>query len=350
MNWFLAKLLVKQWRNNPHKLAHKLAHKLTRTSVLFMYVSKLVVLVVMLFVMVFGEKEAYGRMIYDRIVGVASGQPVLLSEVRKKVDKGPLVFISEYPSDTTDTLFDRALHDALNFALIKNAAAARGIEVEEGDVDEHIIRITQQQKATVEDLKQFLQSQGMSYMQYRKDLADQILWQKFQGVVLMPTVRISDRRLKEHYHMSYQRSPDDIRYNLEGLYVSSKTLAQRLYEKLANREISVQAMREPSKLDLGSPDVVVRYDDLGAIGDSELSEAIRLGLKGLEAGRFSPPIQTGTQSYYILYIKAQEVSEKPHYVEKKEELRALVRSQELRSALRTFLHTERSKEAIYITP
>src|SRR5262249_12008056 len=52
---------------------------------------------------------ATGDELVDRIVAVVDGRPILYSDVKAKVDKGPLVVVSEYPATESAPQFDRAL-------------------------------------------------------------------------------------------------------------------------------------------------------------------------------------------------------------------------------------------------
>ena len=81
-----------------------------------------------------------GEVLVDRIVAVVDGHPILYSSVMDKVDKGPLVVVSEYPAEETSPPYERALQDAINFQLVMAKAKDLEIDVRDDEVEAEIAR------------------------------------------------------------------------------------------------------------------------------------------------------------------------------------------------------------------
>ena len=53
---------------------------------------------------------AGGETLLERVAAVVDGRPILYSEIKTKVDKGPLVVVTEFPLDESAPAFDRAIY------------------------------------------------------------------------------------------------------------------------------------------------------------------------------------------------------------------------------------------------
>ncbi|MCY4380927.1 MAG: SurA N-terminal domain-containing protein, partial [Proteobacteria bacterium] len=182
----------------------------------------------------------------DRIVAVTGETPILLSEVEKKVTAGPLIQLSDYPLSDNDPDYDRALQDAVNFALIRNYAESIEIDVTEGEIDTQLQEILQSQGATQNELEVYLESENISLSDYRDDLKNQILIQKFQRRVVAPSSRVTDQRVREAYQKKFQSSPFDVSFNLVQVKLTSvtemneieqKNMANQMYQKILSQKL-----------------------------------------------------------------------------------------------------------------
>lgn len=299
-------------------------------------------------------------MIYDKVVAVVGSTPILLSEVRRKVEVGPLTIVSTFPSSQQDVLFDRALHDAINMVLMEEEALERGIEVSEKEIEEQMDHITAQQNATRDELVGFLESQGISMEEYREDLRLQLLFGKFQGRVLAPQIRITQRRLQDHYHMTYQSSPEDVRLHLWQIVAKTaqgslrdgeEGVVQACYGEWSQGRLSWQRLqhRMQSADAAAGGCASLEPSDLGMLHLSDLAPGIRGAFGELATGSLSRPVLIGGR-WRLFYIAQKASSLKPHFTSQKQQLEWQLRSAELQKTLQEWLVLKRKQHPLSVIP
>lgn len=313
-------------------------------------------IVVSAFFCVNGVAAAPGQ-IYDKVVAAIAGEPILLSEVRQKVKQGPLVVVSGFPSSASDTFYDRALHDAINIQLIYEACRREGIDVSDEDIDQQMRTIASQQNASVDDLRDYLRSQNISFEKYRSDLKQQILVQKFYGRILRPVTQFSEQRLKEYYQAQFGSAAENIRYSLGAVRIElgdnpQETLSEvrdlwKVWEKSNSlKDTFLRGVEQEESSQLNS---VKSYVALGDLHQSELTSEFRQALQGANKGEIVSPVLTAS-GIYVLHVLDRQVTDKPHYQSQKSNLRQQLLIQSREQALHDWLLVERSRQRLSIVP
>ena len=110
-----------------------------------------------------------------------NGDVITYSEVKVKVDNGPLVVMSPYPSSPDDKPFNIALNDAINIKLVMMKAEELGLTVSDAELNDEIEKFATRRKMTVAALKQAIRAQGLTFEKYKEDFKMQIIMSRFQG-------------------------------------------------------------------------------------------------------------------------------------------------------------------------
>lgn len=250
--------------------------------------------------------QARTVMIEDRVVAVINDTPILDSEVRSKVRSGPLVMVSEYPSSSEDTPYQKALNDAINLTLVEEKSAELDIEVSEEELDQQIEGVLQQQNATREQLLNFLESQGLEWQDYRTDMHHQILVQKFRGRWLAPRIRITQRRIKDHYRVTYKRSPEDTRLSVWQITAPDRTVGYAWHDRHMGRSLSPQQWQELQTEATGGA------LDMGQLNLRDLASDLRAGFEEITLGALSKPVFLGGQ-WRLFFISELQSTETSHF-------------------------------------
>lgn len=284
---------------------------------------------------------------FDKVVAGVGGQSILLSEVKKKMEVGPLVLVHDYPASPDSSSYERALHDAINFAVMASQASALEIEVTSQEVETQIEVILTAQKATKADLKAYLLSQNLTLFQYTQDLKDQILVQKFQARVIAPKARLSDQRVRETYQKQFQTSPyDDSLTFVQAKLVDPgrsdeqlQAAALELYQKIRTKELSF--------VDLDS-DPMIQLTAQRQVYVSELASDISSAVTNLNPLEVSPPVKVGDH-WSLLFIQEKKPGLKPHFLAQKLGVLQQLRMNDMGQFLRSWLAEERSKRNIFVS-
>lgn len=256
-----------------------------------------------------GKAQCAEKLI-DRLLAEVNGEPVLLSEVQEKVDNGPLVVVSPYPATESDPAFKMALNDAINLKLIDQAAQDLGVEVNDSTLDEEIEKFLVRRNLDKASLMQVLQQQGITYERYREDFRSQMLFSQFQGRVILPSVKITDKQVEAYYRSQQDGATADAELSLRQLFLALPTNSPDSI-KAGKMELLKQIRQELSD-GLEFSKAVKLYSDgeslrekgglMPPISLTDLAPAFRKAVENLEIGQSSEVVQTDT-GYFIFYIQ-----------------------------------------------
>jgi peptidyl-prolyl cis-trans isomerase SurA len=293
------------------------------------------------------------EVLLDRIVAIVDGYPVLYSEVMNKVKTGPLVVVSDYPADPKDPPFKRALQDAINFELVMQKARDLEIEVPESQVDSEIDSFLENRGQSKSGLMQFLESQGQSYEEYRADFRDLMVLRRFQGRVITPMVKITDKDVETYYLKKSGTTSDLVEISLRQIMINVEgDAAPEIVD--AKRKLAGEVHK---KLQDGMPfvDAVKIYSDDQAARESgglmqgitlkDLSGQIKAEVESLATGEFSSPVRTAL-GFHIFYLEDKKFSGSQEFLDKKKSLEFELRNVELANQTKKWLEQQRQRAKI----
>lgn len=300
---------------------------------------------------------ADGETLLDRVVGTVDGRPVLYSDVQQKVAKGPLVVVSDYPADESSPAFDRALQDALNYQLVMEKAKDLDIDVRDDEVESEITAFLSTRGLNRDGLEEHLKQEGMSYEDYRRDFRDQMILRRFQGRVIGPMVKVTDKDVETYFLKKAGTAAELVELVLRQIFISVPAGASEdvltAKQKLA-REVH-------QRLTSGMPftDAVVVYSDESTARDKkgamapvrakDLATPIRIEVENLESGQFSMPIKTSV-GFHIFLLEERRFSGGSEFQRVKGQLEAELRGQELADQTRRWIVEQRQRSKVEIIP
>ena len=290
--------------------------------------------------------------IFDKVVAGVGDEPILLSEIEKKMTLGPLILVHDYPATAKSSVYERALHDAINFAIIKEQAEQLEITVSAEEVATQMEAILAAQQATRADLKAYLLSQGLSLASYKADLNQQILIQKFQSRVIAPNMRLSDQRLRETYQKQFNASPYDERISFVqvrlvlpgGSDQELKNIATELYQQVKTGDKIADLMAQQ----LEGWHEHVELSDERQVYLSELTDNIAEVVAPMKPPTISMPVKVG-EHWSLLILTSRKSVFKPHFEAQKMGLLQQLRVADMGDSLKNWLAGERAKRKIFVS-
>jgi parvulin-like peptidyl-prolyl isomerase len=151
--------------------------------------------------------------VVDRVVAVVNEGIITWSEL-EDVARPILAQVGEVSDpvlreQTRDRQLRRVLDDLVGQKLIMQEAERRGIAVQPEEVDQHIDRIKSRQSWDEDTFATYLQGQGLSLTEFRKQVKDQLLRQNIIRRVLGTRIQVTDRELQDYYkEQSTQQKAD----------------------------------------------------------------------------------------------------------------------------------------------
>lgn len=303
----------------------------------------------------FAAAAEEGEVLVDRIVAIVDAHPILASQVQAKVDKGPLVVVSEFPAEESAPPQERALQDAINFELVLIKAKDLEIDVRDDEVDQEIKSFLDSRSVTRDELMEHLKGQGQTYEQYRDDFRDQMILRRFQGRVIAPLIKVTDKDVETYYLKKSGATSDLVELVLRQILISvSPTSSDDVVE--AKRRLS-QEVHQKLVDGMGFAEAVKVYSDeatarengglLGPVKSKDLAPAIRGEVEVLEPGKFTLPVRTSL-GFHIFYLEEKRFAGSQEYQTRRRELEFELRNVELQNQTRRWLSEQRQKSKVEI--
>jgi parvulin-like peptidyl-prolyl isomerase len=297
----------------------------------------------------FVNSEVTAATLIDRVVAVVDGVPILQSEVEEKIKKGPLVALSDWPSEESSPQAQRALNDLINVKLVLKKADELELDVEEADLESQITKLLSSQGADKKALDEFLKQQGKTYEQYKDDFKQQMIVRRFQGRVIMPLVKITDRDIQSHYLKVSGSSAQSVRVDLKQMTFQLTGNSALDAPKLKTaKEVVARAKKGEDFTNLGK----VYADSQTTLKDlktTDMIATIRQAITSLSVGDVSEIVQVGSQAF-IFQVDKQELSGDANFTAKKDDIENDLRAKEIDSQTRRWLEIERERRKLVLIP
>lgn len=286
-----------------------------------------------------------GETLIDRVLAVVNGRPIFFSDIRRKMDVGPLVVVSEYPANKEAPPQTKALNDAINFELILGAAKDLDIEVTDADLDQEIARYLEEQKISKEKLGELLIQEGETMENYRRDFRNQLVLRRFQRRVIAPSIKVTEKDVETYYlSQSGSTNNDLIDVGLRQLLIkiepgmnkelieAKKSLANDIYSKLKGGLDFVDAVGlysdDPNAKKPDQKPMVLKLKDL--------TGTLKGAIEPLRPGEFTAPISM-PNGLMIFQLVDKKLGENRDFAAKKGKLDQELRLIELQNQTNKWL-------------
>ena len=258
-----------------------------------------------------GIAAAQSTTLVDRIVAVVNDEIITLYDLDREFEpyarnikslgyseEKQIKLLLKFRSDLLNKLIDSTLADQ---EIKRNK-----LDVTEAEIDSTIERIKASRSLTDETLRAGLAQEGLTMEEYRKELKAQLLRSKLVNLEVKSKIVITKENITAYYNEHAEKYTGEKKIHLWNIYVPIQDEARR-QAALKNMEII------KSKLDQGVQfESLVKDESLAALGAAggdlglfltkELSEKIMAAIKDLNAGEYTPILQTG-QVYQIIYLE-----------------------------------------------
>ena len=278
-----------------------------------------------------------GEVLIDRVLAVVNGRPIFYGDIKRKIESGPLVVVSEFPAGKDAPAQTRALNDAINFELIMGAAKDLDIDVVDADLEQEINLYLDEQKISKDKLGELLKNEGETLENYRRDFRNQMVLRRFQRRIIAPSIKITDKDVETYYlTQSGATGNDMIEVSLRQLLIkvdssmskdlatAKKSLASDVYTKIKGGLDFIDAVG------LYSDDANAKKPDNKplTIKLKDLSSTLKAAIEPLRPGECSTPVST-PNGLIIFQLVDRKLGENREFASKKQKLEQELRMIEL---------------------
>jgi peptidyl-prolyl cis-trans isomerase SurA len=214
------------------------------------------------------------------------------------------------PVPSNAELRQKAIDQLVGEALQLQVAQRAKIDVSDAQVSEAISRIAQQNKISVDQLKQELGKQGISYTAFRKQIHDQITLHQIQQQALGGKVQLSDAEVRAYMNNPGKSGNAATQYHVADLLIplpespSSRELADA--NKKANDLVKQARNQVPlSQLKKHNVNNNLEYNDLDWRTQKELPNLFASSVANMQAGDVAGPIRAPNGLHIIQLLEVR---------------------------------------------
>ncbi len=246
----------------------------------------------------------------DRIVAIVDNHVITEQELDNKVltvsnrleKKG-----TELPPELVlrKQVLERLIIDSIQLQLAEKI----GIKVNETQLDKTIALIAKQNQLSLEEFKSALESDGIAYHQFRKDIRGEITISRLKNSEINRRVNVSEGEV-DNYLITQENSADKKQEEFELSYILVRTPEESTPEELEKAHLKVEGIL--SLLNKGEPfeQVSASFSDapnaleggnMGWRNSSQTPPAFLKVLKDLTVGEVSKPLRS-PRGFYIIKV------------------------------------------------
>ena len=252
--------------------------------------------------------------VVDRIVAVVNDDIITLFELNRSF-KPYAERIRElgYSTDKEHKLLFKVREDMLNRLIdqkLKDQEIERlKIKIDEREIDQTIERIKEENFYTDEDLRHTLANEGLTMEEYRERIKEQILRTKLINLKVRSKIVITKEDITSYYNNHPDKYGGKKKYHLYNIIIKVPLFADEtekdkikarmdeILTELKAGESFENMARTYSESSLGA-----EGGDLGLFRLDELSPQLQNAVKEMNAGEFTPVLDTD-QGFQIFFVK-----------------------------------------------
>ncbi|MEQ8979388.1 MAG: peptidylprolyl isomerase, partial [Deltaproteobacteria bacterium] len=244
---------------------------------------------------------------------------------------------------------DQLISERLLAQEIKQAK----ITVSDEEVSRAVKDILRQNRISEEQLKQAIESRGMSMGQYREDLKSQLVRLKLIDMKVRSRVVIPEADIKAEYD---QRTKDDEQEELVHIrhiffkWGENATEA----EKAAIRDKAVAARKQALSGDfeavakeLSEGPTRNNGGDLGELSGKQLLPELKVALEGVEPGTITNPIDTAN-GVHVVYLVGRRFKKPNSYAELRDRIYQEMYQRRVEEQTKVWLEELRGQSAVRV--
>ena len=301
--------------------------------------------------------KAESAEVVDRIVAVVNDDIITLFELNlsfkpyeEKIRK------LGYSTDKEHQMLFKVREDMLNrliYQKLQDQEIERlKIKIDESEIDQTIERIKEENFYTDEDLRLTLSNEGITMEEYRERIKEQILRTKLINLNVRSKIVITKEDITSYYKNHPDKYGEKKKYHLQNIIIKVPLFADEMEkDKIKARMDEILAELNAGKAFENMAKTYSPFGagggDLGLFGLDELSPQLQNTIKEMNAGEFTPVLDTD-QGFQIFFVKEiVKTSGKP-LEEVSPEIEKILFNEVVEKKFQSWLEELRSQSAIKI--
>ncbi len=257
----------------------------------------------------------------DQVVAVVNDEVITQSQLDKAVITAKKELkASNTPVPAQKTLEKQVLNQLIDRNIELQMAKRFGLEVTQADLNKAISDVAKRNHASMSQLKNMVESNGVSWKDYRQQIKDQLIIQKVLGEAVGSRIQITDQEIKNVMDSPEYQNKKISEYRVSDILISlpdepssaqlhqaDKTADQILAE--LKKGVSFKQLAAANS----SSNTALSGGDLGWRSLEELPTVFANKLETMKVGEVAGPIRTGNGLHVIKLVDVKSKQNK-HYI------------------------------------
>jgi peptidyl-prolyl cis-trans isomerase SurA len=187
-------------------------------------------------------------------------------------------------------------------------AKEMGVRIDDRTLDATISRIAENQKMTVQELRNQMEKEGMAYAQFRDDIRNEIMMQRLREHEVDSKIQISEAEIDTYLVASKAAASEKVEMNLAQILVAvpenaspEQIAARRARAEEVARQLRTGADFSKAAATYSDAADALKGGDIGWRDPDRLPPVFATELRKLNAGQITPIIKTNV-GFHILKV------------------------------------------------
>ena len=291
------------------------------------------------------------RQLVDRVVAVINDDIITLQELHAAAE--PYL---ERNADAKQrkAVLESTLDNLVSGKLLAQQVVEAKITVTRSDVDRAIQDILKQNRITEQELRQAVESRGMSMVQYRDDLEAQIVRLKLVDLKVRSRVDVAEADIKAEWERQFASEKGEELLSLRHLFFrwgespdpDEKKRVMDRAEKARGRILAGEDFAKVAAAESEGP-TAANGGSLGELSRSDLLPELARAATSLKVMKVSLPVVT-TNGVHVLRIDSIRRKDPPKYESKRNEIYQRLYQSETERQMKVWLTELREQSAVQI--
>jgi len=208
------------------------------------------------------------------------------------------------PEALKKQVLERMIRDTIQLQLAKQF----GITVDDLMLNRMLEQLAKTNKMSLEDFRDTIETQGLSYARFREQTRDEIIINQLQQRVVASKINVSDQEIRQYIDQNENEDSSRISYRIRQILIATPETAspEALQEAKATADSVYKKILSGSEFE----DMAIKYSDGrnalkgGDLGERKANELPQLfvdAVKNLNPGEISKPVQSAS-GFHILEL------------------------------------------------
>lgn len=203
-----------------------------------------------------------------------------------------------------DQMKGQVLETLINDKLVEQRIKELGLTVPDPELNAAIEDVQIKNRLTADQLKQAVESQGMTFAAYRDQLKNEILRYKLLGREVNYKVQVTSGEVRDYFreHIDEFRAQPKVRVSSISYEIPNDANDATVAEIRKQANVSRDLLLKGEEFDtvLAAQGESVFGGDMGELVEDDLTNELRDALAGLDVGQVSEPVQMNQHLHLFL--------------------------------------------------